>query len=92
MRGFIAGGWSACRNREGTDITFTTSLLLVFNSFFLAGDLSHLGQLYSISLDDFERDILPNLHEHDCVIRFEFNTKNDASSSDVAQLENTMEK
>ena len=54
----------------------------------LAGDLSHLGQLYSISLEDFEKDILPNLHEHDCVIWFDFNTSDVAA----AQLQTTVEK
>lgn len=57
-----------------------------------AGDLSHLGQLYSISLEDFEKDILQNLHKQDSVIWFDSNTKSGVSESDKMQLHKVVEK
>ena len=33
-----------------------------------AGDLSEEGELFRISVADFERDILPTLTERDCVL------------------------
>lgn len=60
---------------------------------FIAGDLSGLGQLYSISLTDFERDILPKLREHDSVIWFDCKGDSTASKSDeTQQLHATVEK
>ena len=58
----------------------------------IAGDLSELGQLYSISLDDFERDILPDLQEHDSVIWFDCKFEDAANKSDETQLHAIVEK
>ena len=33
-----------------------------------AGDLSELGELFQVSLSQFESDVLPYLTQHDCVI------------------------
>ena len=61
--------------------------------FMIAGNLSELGQLYSISLADFERDILPNLREHDSVIWFDCRGDSAASKSDeIQQLHVLVEK
>lgn len=54
---------------------------------FPTGDLSDLGKLYSISLDDFEKDILPDLQDHDSVIWF-----HSEGGRDVAHLHKTVEK
>lgn len=59
----------------------------------IAGNLSELGQLYSISLANFERDILPNLREHDSVIWFDYRGDSATSKSDeIQQLHVLVEK
>lgn len=58
----------------------------------ITGDLSELGQLYSISLADFERDILPSLQEHDSVIWFDCKGHSAASKSDETQLHTMVDK
>lgn len=62
------------------------------NLFKFTGDISDLGQLYSISLDNFEKDILPNLQEHDSVILFDSETNDAELRSDTSQLHTTVEK
>ena len=57
-----------------------------------SGDLSDLGQLYSISLENFEKDILPNLHKHDSVIWFDSTTNCGVGKSVTEQLHETVEK
>ena len=60
--------------------------------FGFSGDLSDLGELYSISLENFEKDILPNLHEHDSIIWFDCPTNSGVSKGVTQQLHKTVEK
>jgi hypothetical protein len=51
----------------------------------IAGDLSDLGQLYSISQANFERDILPKLREYDSVIWFDCKGDSAAGKTEETQ-------
>lgn len=87
VRGFIARGWTACQNREGgyrkiIGMKINLCCLIKF-----AGDLSGVGQLYSISLADFERDILPNLQEHDSIIWFNCKGHSETCKSDDDEIQ-----
>ena len=74
-------GWAV--NGVGTNFNDVTMF---------AGDLSKLGSLYSISLDDFEREILPTLQKSDSVILFDCRVDGLASKTDKTCLQNTIEK
>ena len=68
VRGFVEGGWSTCKNQNGTCTALSMPFSAADPCVLCAGDISSKGRVFRISTDHFKADILPHLTSDDLVI------------------------